>query len=172
MKYPNYIALRVISGCILVLSLVLQSLFITNLWLGFDSRVSCERLIRWDEWISCMHGMSHLYVIASEIAVGSWLVAVAAAFAARSLPPYISLVFPGSMAAICLWWMIQHWNANVVPRAPFGAPTAQQVYIFAVASGLMAVYLAGPAAGAWLLGFLARARRRSSLAGFGAPRPN
>jgi hypothetical protein len=81
MKYANYIALRVVSGCILVISLVLQSLFITNLWLGFDSRVSCERLIRWDEWISCMHGMSHLHVIAFEIAVGSWLVAGAAALA-------------------------------------------------------------------------------------------
>jgi hypothetical protein len=166
MKTANFIALRVVSGCILVISFVIQGLVLTNLWLGlgFDSRISCERLIRWDEWISCMHGMSHLHIIASEIAVGSWLIAGAAAFAGRSFPPYISLVVPGSMAAICLWWMIDHWNANVVPHAPFGVPTAQEVFITAVATGILAVYLAGPAAGAWLLGFLTRAQRRSSIA--------
>jgi hypothetical protein len=168
MKYPNYIIFRVISGCILVVSLVLQGLFITNLWLGFDSRVSCERLIRWDEWISCMHGMSHLHVIAAEIAVGSWLVAGAAAFAARSLPPYISLVFPGIMAALCLWWMMIYWNGNVVAYAHFGVPTAQQILVFAIVTGLGTLYLAGPAAGAWLLGFLTRAQHRSSIAAIGA----
>jgi hypothetical protein len=168
MKKTNYIAFRVVSACILVISLVLQGLLIAYLWLIFDSRVSCERLIRWDEWISCIHGMSHLHVIVSEIAVGSWLVAGAAAFAARSLPPYISFVFPGSTAALCLWYMIVYWHENVVPYAPFGVPTAQQVLVFSVAAGLWAVCFAGPAAGAWLFGFLTRAQRRSSIAALGA----
>jgi hypothetical protein len=151
--------MKVMSVCILVISLVIQSWVLISLWsvLGFNPPMSCERSIRWDEWISCMHGMSHLHVGASEIVVGSWLVAGAAAFAARNLPPYISLVVPGSMAAIWLWWVIDHWNAGVAPHAPV-------FFVFAVATGLLSVYLVGPAAGAWLLGFAARAQRRSSIA--------
>jgi hypothetical protein len=81
--------MKVISVCIFVVSLVIQSFILINLWLvGLRLSVSCAGSIGWDEWISCMHGVSHLHVIAPEIAVGSWLIAGAAALAARSLPPY------------------------------------------------------------------------------------
>jgi hypothetical protein len=130
--------MKVISVCISVVSLVIESFFLISLWLllGFDSRISCEGSTRSDEWISCMQGISHLEVIMSEIAVGSWLVAGAAIFAARSLPPNISLVVPGSLAAICLWWMIHTAHMYVPMFGPIGL------------SSVMSVYLAGPAAGA------------------------
>lgn len=160
MKDGNYTAFRVVSWAILIVSLVIQGLFITYYWLDFDPRVSCERLMRWDEWISCMHGKSHLYIVSSEMAVGAWFAAGAAALVGRILPPYISITVPAGVAALCFWFLIRYWNESVAPHASFGVPSPKEVFVFAVATGLVAAYMAGPAAGAWLLGLRARARRR------------
>jgi hypothetical protein len=47
-----------------------------------------------------------------------------------------------------------------MPYASFGVPIPERVFLFTVAAIVMAVYLVGPAAGAWLLGLRARTRRR------------
>jgi hypothetical protein len=160
MKDGNYTALRVASWGILFVSLAIQALYITYQWWNFDPRVSCERLIRWDERISCMHGRSHAYVLFSESAVVTWFVAGLAALAARMLPPYISIIAPGGATAYWLLVMIDDWNVNVVPYAEFGVPSLGSVSIFALAAGLLAAYVVAPVAGAWLLGLQARTRRR------------
>lgn len=164
MKNTNWITFRIVSWSVLLVSLVIQALSITYRWWDFDPRLSCERLVRWDEWISCMHSHSHLYVSYFELAVGAWLAAGIAASAARMLPPYISVIAPGGVIALWFWEMTNYWNEDVVPYAiihyPFEVPTPTIVLSFAVTAGYLAAYMVAPVAAAWLLGFQARTRRR------------
>jgi hypothetical protein len=100
MKNANWTTFRVVLWSILFISLLIHALAIAYRWWDFDPRLSCRHLTRWDDWISCMHGPSHLYVFYFELAVGIWFAAGTAAVLARMLGPYISAIVPGGVVAI------------------------------------------------------------------------
>jgi hypothetical protein len=156
-------ALRILAGAILLISVATQIVLIVYYWWNFDPRVSCDRLSGWGEWIVCLHGISHLHILAAEQAVGSWLVAGIAMLLGRFLSPYISIVVPGGAAATFIWFMIDYWHDAVTPYAHFGVPTVWHVTVFTITISTLAAHLLGPVAGAWLWGLCARADRRPVL---------
>jgi hypothetical protein len=87
-------ALRIAGITILAISIVLQVLGIAVLSLGFDPRTSCDRLSYWSEWIACMHGQSHLHVVAAEIAIFGWILGAVAGTLGRFRPRIFPQSFP------------------------------------------------------------------------------
>jgi hypothetical protein len=132
-------------------------LLITLNWWQFDSRLSCDRLPYWGEWIECLHGTSHLYIPMAEIAVGSWFVGGAAMLLGRFLPRYISVIVPARVAIAFIGFIVGYWYTAITPYRPFGEPIPWDIFRFAIIAGVLAVYLMGPVAGAWLFGLSARA---------------
>jgi hypothetical protein len=153
-------ALRTAAVAIVIVSIVTQALLIAYYWWNFDPRVSCDRLPHWGEWIACLHGISHLYILTAEQAVGSWLIAGVAMLLGRFVPPYISAIVPGGIAVVFVWFLIDHWHETVTPYAHFGVPTVWHVTAFATVAAVIAVLLVAPVAGGWLLGLCARTSRR------------
>jgi hypothetical protein len=149
--------LRLTASAVVIISVAVQILFIAASWQEFDSRLSCDRLLYWGEWIECLHGTSHLYILAIELAVGSWLVAGTAMLLGRFLPRYISVFVPAGASAAFIYGAIEYWYVEVTPRIPFGEPTLRDIFGFAIAAGLFAVYLVGPVTGTWLFGTIRRA---------------
>lgn len=136
------------AACVLVIvSLAIQIPFVAYYWWDFDPRLSCHRLQHWREWIDCLHGESHLYILLAEIIVLSWLVAGIVWLLARFLPPFISALVPGCLALALVWYAINNWHANVVPYAPFGETTFWDTLSFVTGFGIAAVYVVGPAIG-------------------------
>src|SRR5947209_1401979 len=84
--------LRILGKIIVWISLVTQIVVIAIFWWQFDPRTSCDRLIYWGEWIKCMHGQSHIYVVFAEMAVSAWLAAGVGMLLARFLPVYASAI--------------------------------------------------------------------------------
>ena len=152
--------LRVAARALLLISFAIQILFIAYYWWSFDTRLSCNRLQYWGEWIQCLHGESHLHIRLAEIAILSWPVSGLAWLLGRYLPPYISAIVPAGLIAAFVRYAIGQWHANVVPYAPFGETTFWDLLSFVTTYGLAAVYLLGPVVGTWLLGFATRVERR------------
>jgi hypothetical protein len=153
--------LRTTAATIVLISIAVQACLIAYYWWDFDPRTSCDRLPHWGEWITCMHGISHLHIVIAEMAIGSWLVAGIAMLLGRFLPPYISIVVPGAVTAALTSYAMYNWHETVMPYADFGTPTFWSVFRFTIEIGVVGIQVLGPVAGAWLLGLNARARRRS-----------
>src|SRR5262245_9495227 len=96
---PKRKLLRIGGRAVVLVSVAVQILFVTGAWWHFDPRLTCDRLPYWGEWLTCMHGMSHLHIVVAEFAIGTWLLAGLALLLGRYLPPYISIVVPGCVAA-------------------------------------------------------------------------
>jgi hypothetical protein len=60
--------LRIAALGVVLISLAIQIMVIGDLWWDFDPRRSCDRLLYWDEWIACLHGTSHMYILSAEVA--------------------------------------------------------------------------------------------------------
>jgi hypothetical protein len=150
---------RTLRGAALVLvavAAVLQIIMIAYTLWNFDSNVSCDRLLYWSEWLDCMHGQSHAYVRTTELALSSWIIAAIAVFAGRRLPPYVSVLVPGSIAILIGWFLTDYWRETVVLYAPFGQATIWDAIGFMITAVLVVIFSLGPAAGAWLLGLYRR----------------
>jgi hypothetical protein len=140
--------LRLTARAVLIISVAIQMLFIAVGWLQFDSRPSCDLFPSWSEWIKCLHGMSHPFIMMIEGAVGCWLVAGIAMLLGRFLPPYISVLAPVGVGAAYIYIAIKYLHE----QAHFG--------VFVI--GIEAVYILGPFTAAWLFGTLARASELTS----------
>ena len=154
--------LRAAAATIVLLSIAVQASLIAYYWWNFDPRTSCDRLPHWGEWITCMHGISHLHIVIAEIAISSWLVGGIAMLLGRFLPPYISILVPGAVTTPLISYATSYWHETVMPYADFGTPTFWSIFRFTIEIGAAGIQVLGPVAGAWLLG-LSAARRRSLL---------
>jgi hypothetical protein len=154
-------ALGVLAVTIVLASIAVQVSLIAYFWWTFDARTSCDRLARWDEWIACLHGRSHLHIGLAEMAVVSWMVGGIAWLLGRFVSPYISVIAPGAGAAAFILFAINYWGETVAPYALFGEPIFMDILKFAIEIGLIGILLLGPMVGSWLSGLHARARQRS-----------
>lgn len=154
-------ALHIAAVVICLFSIAVQALLIAYYWWNFDPRTSCDRLPYWGEWITCLHGRSHIHIVVVEMAISSWLIGGIAMLLGRFLPPYISIFVPGAVTAALTSFAISYWHETVMPYAYFGTPTFWYVFEFIIEIGTVGIQVLGPVAGAWLLGLCARARRRS-----------
>lgn len=152
--------LRSVAKALVVISILTQVAVVAYACWDFDPRLSCDRLLHWDEWIDCLHGKSHEYVLAAENAVGSWVIAGVALLLARLLPAYVSMVAPG---------LVLIWIASSIADQIFldidlrGSPTAKEILVFMMSTAKLVIFMVGPVLGAWLLGVDDRARRRRLL---------
>jgi hypothetical protein len=151
--------LRLTAGAVVVISVAIQTLLIALSWWDFDPRLSCDRLLYWGEWIECLHGTSHQYILTIEFAVSTWIVGGVAMLLGRFLPPYISVLPPAAAVVESILLMIDVWHTALMPYWPFGEPTLRDIFDFAIVAGALAVFLVGPVTGAWLFGLSARASR-------------
>jgi hypothetical protein len=106
-----------------------------------------------------LHGTSHQYVLTLELAVGSWIVGGVAMLLGRFVPPYISVLPPAASVMALIFFLVDFWHTVLMPYWPFGEPTLQDIFHFAIVAGPLAVFVVGPVTGAWLFGLSARARR-------------
>lgn len=144
---------------LVLIAFTMHVLAIAIYWWGFDPRLSCERLPGWGEWISCMHGSSHVHITMAETAVVCWLIAGITLVLGRSVPFYISIILPVAIIGCFIWGTIVYWHQDVTSYMPFGETTLSQKMIFTVNVGMVFIYVVLPAAGAWLLGMNAREAR-------------
>jgi hypothetical protein len=152
-----------IAACALALTaLVVQVPVIIALWWNFDPRLSCHRLLYWNEWITCLHGQSHLHILTTELAVAIWTIAGVGMALGRFLPWHISMLVPVGIAVALTWFLIDHWHQDFRPRTD-PILSGRDIFNFSVLAGGLASFLVGPVAGAWLWGFCGRGRRRSLL---------
>jgi hypothetical protein len=137
----------------LIVALISAALHIAvfiGFWSEFDSRLSCERTIYWNEWLACMHGQSHQHVVFAEVSVAIWAVAGIVRTLGRFLPPYISFILPAGMATALAWILIRYWHEWFRPRT---APTLSlsDILNFTLIAGAVALISLGPSVSAWLL---------------------
>jgi hypothetical protein len=156
--------LRIAGWALVVVAVLTQVALVAYLWWDFDTRFSCDRVPSWSEWLACMRGPVHLHIRTLEVAAVTWLLAGVAWLLGRFLPPYISIVVPGIVAAGVVSELVDRWQTNITPFVPFGEASFDDALAFATSSGPLLPFLAGPAAGAWLLGVHARVHRRASAA--------
>jgi hypothetical protein len=145
----------------LIIALVaaaLQIVMVVGVWSQFDSRLSCDRMISWDEWFACMHGQSHQHILAAEMSVGTWAIAGVVGTLGRYLPPYISFILPAGMAIVLASLLIRVWpewlRRLAVPSVSFS-----DILNFTLIGGTVALVLLGPSVSAWFLGFHKRRDR-------------
>jgi hypothetical protein len=141
-------ALRIAALVLVAVAAVVHVEMITEALWNFDPNVSCDRLLRWSEWPDCMHGRSHAYVWTTELAFFSWIFAGVAMLAGRRSRPYVSVVVPGSIAALIGWFLADYWRETVIPYAPFGQTTIWDAVNFMKMAVPMVLSYVGPAAGA------------------------
>jgi hypothetical protein len=139
-----------------VIALIFQLLAIIVAWWNSDPRITCDRLPGWREWVSCLHGLSHLHVWFIEASVAAWAIAGLALVSGRRFPSYVSALLPLMMAGFFAFGTGLYWKNNVVPYMNFGEATHQQLVDFAVVEGLVLVILVFPVVGSWLLGLIDR----------------
>src|SRR5215510_347259 len=145
-----------------VVAAALQIAIVVGLWLQFDSRLSCDRTIYWNEWLACMHGQSHMHIILTELSVATWAVAGIVGTLGRFLPPYISFIFPAGMAIALASVLVGFWHEWYRPRT---APTLSfsDILNFILAASAVALISVGPSVSAWFLGLHKRTGRRAQL---------
>jgi hypothetical protein len=147
------------SACIVMLfSAAVQFLAIAYYWWDFDPRLSCHRLPHWGEWLECLHGDSHIYILAIEFAFAAWLMAGMAILLGRFAPVCLSVLLPVIATITATWLMIDYLLRHV---EYYGALTLWEMVRFAGTAGLFLVYVVGPIVGAWLFEVRKRAVRRT-----------
>ena len=150
--------LRAVGVAIAGIAAATQVADIALSWWNFDPRLSCDRLPSWEEWLQCLHGVSHSHVIMTENALIAWIVAGAALLLGRILPPYISIVLPAVAAAGLTAHLARFWRESFVAYAPFGETTLKDALTFAGTALPLTLFLLCPIVGAWLLGIYRRYR--------------
>jgi hypothetical protein len=151
--------LRIAAVTAVTLSAATQGMIIGYLWWTSDPRLSCDRLLYWGEWISCLHGRSHPYITTTELALFVWLIGGIAMFLGRLLPIYLSAVLPGAAMSGFIWIMIKFWNESFKAFAPFGEVGLAGILAYSIVVFILALFLLGPVAEGWLWGLGARVAR-------------
>jgi hypothetical protein len=132
---------------IALIAAAVQIMLFVVLWSQFDTRVSCERTIYWNEWLACMHGQSHLHVVFAELSIAAWAIAGIVGSLGRFLPPYISFVFPAGIVIALAVLLIAYWNEWTKLRTV----SLSDILYFTINAGLFVLVSLGPSASAWLL---------------------
>ena len=102
-----------------------------------------------------------MYLKFAILAPTGWCLAGVALLLARHVAPYISFLLPGGLVAGSLWAVAKLLDQDGRPYWPLDVITRETIAIIAgMLIVLVAFYLA-PMAGAWLVGYAARRRRRS-----------
>lgn len=156
----NANALRTTARVLALAAVVTQVLQTTYLWWNFDPHLSCERLLYWGEWLDCLHGRSHAYVVNAEDAILIWMVAGLAMLFARFVPVYASIVVPGVACVGFVALVLDAWRTGVMPYAVFGRPELWDVLLFGKSAGLAMIEVMCPIIAGWLFGFNGRRERR------------
>jgi hypothetical protein len=130
----------------LIAAAVQIALFVV-LWSQFDSRLSCERTIYWNEWLACMHGQSHVHIVFAELFIAAWATAGIAGTLGRFLPPYVSFVFPVGIATALALLLIAYWHEWSKLRTV----SLSDILYFTINAGLFGLVSLGPSVSAWLL---------------------
>jgi hypothetical protein len=141
-----------------LISAALQIVMVAGVWSQFDSRLSCDRMISWGEWLDCMHGQSHQHILAAEVSLATWAIAGIVGALARYLAPCISFILPAGMVIVLALLLIRYWPEWSRRRT---APTLSfsDVLNFTLMAGGVMLVLLGPSVSAWLLGFHKRGDR-------------
>src|SRR5262245_19408095 len=142
--------LLIAARVLMLLSLAFQILIVIANWWMFGSRLSCNHLIFWAEWIACVQGDLDVVISMMGGCVLFWVVAGIGALLGRFLPPYISVIVPLGMAAVAIWFVLENFNL------PESIPRLAYTFVFTIAFGLVAILLAGPAVGGRMGGFSRR----------------
>ena len=150
--------LRPVGVAIACLGAATQLTLIVSAWWKFDPSLSCDRLHRWGEWLDCLQGRSHAYVITTEGAIISWAIAGAVLFLARFIPPYISILLPTIVVAGISAYLADIWHQAYVAYAPFGETTFKDALAFTETALPIIAFYVGPSVGGWLLGIYRRYR--------------
>jgi hypothetical protein len=153
---------RIAAVTAAVISAATRTMVIFSEWWNFDSRLSCDRLLYWGEWIACLHGQSHLYITSTELAAGIWLIAALTFLLTRSVSPYFAIVFPALVTASLVAYGINYWHKSFIPFTAVGGPSSWEIFMFAKMVAGIVIYLVGPLVAGWLLGLYARAQRRAA----------
>jgi len=140
------------------LSLIFQVFAIIFTWWDFDSRLTCDRLAGWREWMSCLHGPAHLHVWLIELSVVVWVLAGLALVTGRCFPGYVSALLPLMIAGFFAFGTNLYWENHIVPHMDFGEATRQQLVFFALVEVLVLIILVFPVFGGWLVGLIDRQR--------------
>ncbi len=124
--------LLLVSGRLFVITgFMFQIFWITAAWWKSDSRIVCNRLHYWSEWIDCLHGKSHAYIPLSKIALFVRFIAAIAMLLGVLLPAQVSVLLPALVAALLGTGFIENWHTSVMPYAHFDRPELEDVFIFA-----------------------------------------
>lgn len=150
---------RIAAYALALVSLAFQVPSIVFLWWNFDKRLSCDRLLYWNEWIACLHGQSHLHILALEFAVAVWAIAGVGMALGRFLPWYISIFIPAGMAVASIWILVGHWHEDFRPRTD-PVLSSQDILNFSSTAGAVAIFFVGPVVAAWVVGLCGRRRGR------------
>src|SRR5262245_36509094 len=147
---------------IALISAALQIAIVAGLWSQFDSRLACNRMLYWGEWLACMHGRSHLHIIYTEVSVATWAIAGIVGTLGRFLPSYISFIFPAGMAVALALVLVGFWHERYRPGT---APTLSfsDILDFTLAVGAVALISLGPSVSSRLLVLHVRTVRRGLL---------
>jgi hypothetical protein len=151
-------ALWIAAVIIALLSAALQIAVVASLWWNFDTRLSCDHMTYWDEWIDCMHGGSHQHIVIAEFSLATWALGGLIGTLARFATIYLSIVILAGLALAITWFLIFVWYESLMPRA---APTASlsDILNFARGAVLFFFYILGPAVAVWLFGLYKRTGR-------------
>jgi hypothetical protein len=154
--------LRIAAGAVALASVATQVLMIVFFWWDFDPRLSCDRLPYWDEWIDCLHGHSHLYILTAECAIATWIIAAVGMTFARFLPAYVSVVGLGGITLGLLWYLLDYlldyWEHDFRPRAE-AVLSVWDIFNFSVTVAALGMFLVGPVIAAWFWGLDRRTHR-------------
>jgi len=151
-------ALWVTALIVVLISAALQILILIGLWLQFDSRLSCDRMIYWDEWFACMHGESHAHITFAEASIATWAAAGIVSALGRFLARFGSFLLPVGMAMTFVWFQIGYWLGWYRP-GPRLALTSSDILNFTFGTCLLVLFWFGPSVSAWLLALHKRKNR-------------
>jgi hypothetical protein len=102
-----------------------------------------------------------MYIKFTILALTGWCLAGVALLLARYVTPYIAFILPGGLVAGSLWMVTKLLEEEGRAYWPPDVITPETIALIAGMLIALAAFYLAPAAGAWLVGYDARRRRRS-----------
>jgi hypothetical protein len=143
--------LRTPAYLTIFLSIAVQVSVIAYYWWDFDSRLSCDWVASWDEWLGCVHSEAHTYILMIEFAFAVWLVAGLAKLLGQFASAYFSIFLPEIVAFGVVWHMVDLLQQQAHDYNAYGELTFEDIVSFMRTTGILLMYVVGPITGAWLL---------------------
>jgi hypothetical protein len=149
--------LRIAGFGIILTAAVIQAVVIGIAWRNYPGS-ACDDL-SWGKQIACLHPFAYRTGV---LAFTGWCVGGIALLLGRYFIPYISFLLPAAVVAGSIWAELAFFQESGIAFWPPDAMTASKIMIFAEPFSVLALMFIGPAAGAWLVGYAARRRRRQA----------